>query len=189
MKFFSYIFIGLLFTLSSFGIAFATFATGSQMQCTTEDFVQGNDIYNDLVCDAKDSISRGDYSQAHQQLLEASRIQLFEEPNFRLYPLLALVDFRLGNKKNAIRNLKKAELSLMVYAELAQCTSYDEDRGLKGLDIDRFEPTLRKEIADEMCWFAFSTYSRATLKAIEWEYLHLQEIRKVERIIFERVDP
>ena len=74
----------------------------------------GNKIYNDLVCQAVKDFEQENYRASIRRLEEAGRLILFEFPNFKILPLLALSYHRAGEKKKALKTLEQARVSLLI---------------------------------------------------------------------------
>lgn len=145
-------------------------AAAQETQCDAPELVAGNAHYNELVCHAVDLVRRQDYANAVEVLEGAMRMTLYDSPNFRLYPLLALAYWRGGDSVRAKENLEKARLSVLVLTGVYRC----EESRSGGLLLGSYGKTVGDrravEVSRRMCGAAYEDLYRFTpVLELEWE--------------------
>ena len=71
--------------------------------------------YNHLVCKGVEEISSGDYGRAVDTLEAASAIDFHEDPNYMLYPRLALAHFLNGDEVVSKHLLEQSRLVMLMH--------------------------------------------------------------------------
>lgn len=89
--------------------------------CSVPELLVYQEEYNKRVCQSISAINQKHYKEAIVQLEKTIKIDLFEMPNFYLFPRLALAYSYIGNKEKALENLEKAELTLQIYSRIMMC--------------------------------------------------------------------
>src|SRR5690349_25156434 len=114
------IFIGILLLFCFQPLAFAAEEKVKPPPCRAPELL--DDVaYNDLVCTGIAMMARHDYKRAIVTLEKARSMDLFEWPNFMLFPRLALAYHEVGDRAKAVEMLAKAELTLKIYTKLLFC--------------------------------------------------------------------
>jgi hypothetical protein len=135
----------------------------------------------------KKNIEQKEYGNALDFINKASKIILFEVPNFKFYSLRALVKFKLQNIDEAHSDLKKAKLSIMISSGLAKC--YNEIEGLKGINgnLKEFDVSIIEEVSKNMCGGIYEPYYVASdFEHIKYNYELIKEYEQIQNIILEQ---
>lgn len=155
--------------------------------CDAMELIDISKSYNKLVCEGIDSMSQGNYDVAISSFEQAMKQSIYEVPNFKLYPRLALAYSLNGNKDKAKENLEKAELSLLVFSRIYKCVEGD-----KGYFIAKeswgqeykVDSPYREEIANRMCGAAYENmYERESLEDILIESKLVKNYLEIKRKI------
>jgi hypothetical protein len=114
--------------------------------------------YNELVCDGLAMLVRDQPRQAARKFEAALAMKLFEKPNYRLLPYLALAN-ALTNEFDAAReNIAKAELSLEVATGVARCIEIAGSEDLVYVSGAPMVSPYRSVVATTMCGAAYDGY-------------------------------
>lgn len=136
-------------------------------ECSLPEVVEGEVVYNRLVCEGVSHLESGDYIKAIKILERASNERLFERPNFALYSRLAIVHFNVGNLDRAEELLNKAELSLSVLTGLLECKEIENGFELVSLSGSKVTSPHAMDVAKTMCGAAYEyLYRNRTLETI-----------------------
>jgi len=163
----------------------ATTLDAAPNACESYDFVGGAaDDYSKTICAARKLMKEGKNSQAAELLVRASRLMLFEEPNFRALPDLALTQYLSGQLVEAKRTIILAEYTLGVLVGMYSCVEDERDGHYSiwsSAEID-FVPAIAELAAERMCGAAYDGYYEyADLESfvVDAELVkHYLEIRK-----------
>ena len=143
----------------------------------------GNMVYNDVVCQAIKDFEQENYGASIRRLEEAGRLNLFEFPNFKILPLLALSYHRAGEKKKALKTLEQARVSLLIANGEIECVETDT-----GFFLDRhgqeFEHPSKDEIMNRMCGAIFDyLYQMESLEVALWRADLVKRYLEIRRAI------
>ena len=105
-------------------------AVAQAQTCRAPERVQGAAEYNRMVCDAVSRFEAKDYASAADLLERASKLELYEYPNYRVLPRLALTYAHLGKSEQARILLAQVRLSLEVLYRLSRCIETSNGFGL-----------------------------------------------------------
>jgi hypothetical protein len=133
--------------------------------------------YDTLVCAGATMMARHDYRRAIVTLEKARHIDIFEFPNFMLFPRLALAYHEVGDRAKALEMLAIAELTLKIFTKLLACVeppmppgaSVDDIRpwfvaDTGGGRIQKIDSPYHDAVANIMCGAAYeSIYDQKTL--------------------------
>lgn len=147
---------GFLFRLLfcfSFLIALPSFSASSVLPpiCDATELVERNDNYNHLVCDGIELYKAKHYRDASVAFEAALREPLFEYPNYKVLPILALAYSRAGDMSKAISTLRKAELSLSILIGSLRCVETKTGFDLIGEPSELLQYKERSEVIKNMC--------------------------------------
>ncbi len=150
---------------------------------TFEVVLPGNKIYNNLVCQAVKDFKQENYGASTSRLEEAARLNLFEFPNFKILPLLALSYHRAGEKKKALKTLEHARVSLLIANGEIECVETGT-----GFFLDRhgqkFEHPSEDEIMNRMCGAIFDyLYEMQSLETALWRDELVRRYLEIRRAI------
>lgn len=84
--------------------------------------------YDVLACEGLELMEKKAYAEAAKRFERALAIGLFEQPNYKLLPLLALAHHRAGDKAKALAALESAELALNVLTGIGKCVDEGDDK-------------------------------------------------------------
>ncbi len=90
-------------------------------QCTEPEVVQGDDKYNDLVCEGAAASRSGDHEKALRLFLTASEQTTLEFPNILLFGRIARTYAQLGQFREADLYLQYDNLSLLWLIGVVRC--------------------------------------------------------------------
>jgi hypothetical protein len=172
---------GLLFLLQS---RYSFAETTSSPTCKAFEVVlPGNQAYNKLVCQAADHFEHGNYRASSGRLEEAARLQLFEFPNFKILPLLALSYHRSGEKKKALETLEQARVSLLIANGEIECVE-----AATGFFLYRrgqeFKHPSEDEIMNRMCGAIYDyLYQMQSLDTALWRAELVSKFLEIRRAI------
>ena len=143
----------------------------------------GNMIYNDLVCQAIRDFEQENYRASIRRLEEAGRLILFEFPNFKILPMLALSYHRAGEREKAIETLEQARITLLIANGEIECvetnTGYFLDHHGQG-----FEHPSEDEIMNRMCGAIFDyLYQMESLEVALWRAELVRRYLEIRRAI------
>jgi hypothetical protein len=124
--------------------------------CVAPEVVAGAAEYNRLACQGIDLMAQGRNREAIEILQQALAIKLFEQPNHRLLPRLALATFRAG--LDAQEALEEAELATELLVGVLRCQETDD--GFRIVSPSTRQPTSRllPMVAHRMCGAAYDYY-------------------------------
>lgn len=143
------------------------FAQQKTDKCNAIELVEGGKDYNSLVCQGHEAMSVGNYRSAIDLLEKAAAIHLFETPNYKLYPTLALAYFKTGNEEKAKEYLEKARLALSIVVGIMHCEDTDSSFYIAEYETQVVDSKYNKDIAQTMCGEAYEeAYAGRTLKGI-----------------------
>lgn len=160
----------------------------SAPDCDAVELVQGNDAYNELVCRGIRSMATGQHPNAVRDFERALAVDLFEYPNFALFPRLAMAYWRAGRAPEATAALEKARLSLHVLVGIYRCRERQPDSKWVLVTVagDAVSHEFADEITARMCGAAYSDmYTFDESRPLESfakngklvsHYLHIREI-------------
>ncbi len=158
-------FVGFGYILPAYGAQAAPII--KNLDCEVIELVEGNLDYNRLVCEGVRHMQQGHPVDAGLTFEKAMRMPLFEFPNFKLYPRLALSYFRAGNRDKAKETLKKSELALSVLIGSAYCK--ETEKGFRLVKQEGIAPEshYESEIARRMCGAAYEyVYSQRSFEIV-----------------------
>lgn len=146
----------------------SVYGQGVSAKCTAPELV-GQQPYDELVCSGLELMARREYRRAIEVFEEAMSIDLYDFPNFMLYPRLALTHHLLGEKKSANFGLKKGELALLVYTRVLSC----EETQAGFMIVNRawgasrpVDSPHRDEVAKRMCGAAYDYIYHPTIEQV-----------------------
>ncbi|GMW07705.1 MAG: hypothetical protein AMXMBFR8_25010 [Nevskiales bacterium] len=147
-------------------LAFSKGVAGDSNFCASLEVVGNNAEYDRLVCEGEELMGQGRFADAAQRLEAALRIPLFEQPNFKPLPRLALAYFRSGRAKQAEMTIDEAQLALSVLADVARCVEGDAGFFIVYANGSPVTSLRRNETARRMCGAAYDGYYvRTTLQS------------------------
>ena len=133
-----------------------------------ENVYPGNDAYNELVCRGWYAFHDGQYQEAMFAFRRADEIDLFEFPNFKLLPILALTAARLGENHLANHFLREAELTLFIANGELLCVAENAGFALyrRGQRLPEPQPT---QVIVRMCGDIYDAlYSLQSIDEARW---------------------
>ena len=109
--------------------------------------------YNHLVCKGVEEISSGDYGRAVDTLEAASAIDFHEDPNYMLYPRLALAHFLNGDEVVSKHLLEQSRLVMLMHVGLRRCRYDSEKQSYIIVDNNsrQEESDTHDAVRDRMC--------------------------------------
>lgn len=149
--------------------SFAAFGgTSAGYRCVAPELIQSApEEYNRLVCEGIRKLQVGKFVDAVSDFEKATSIPLFEQPNFELYPRLALASARAGDARLAQEYLVKAELSLKVFTGMLSCREGEDGWHLIARELKPISEKYADAIAMRMCGAAYDyIYVRDNLERV-----------------------
>ena len=134
--------------------------------CDVAEVVAGAVEYNELARSGVALMKDGAYREAAKHFERALKIPLFEQPNFKLLPRLALAQFRAGDREKADATLERAELALSVLAGVVYCVEGEAGFELVYSTGHPVTSSQEANVAGRMCGAAYDGYYvRPTLES------------------------
>ena len=156
----------------------------TQPVCDVPELKHGKSYYNELVCSGVEFAESGKYADAVKSFEKAIAIRFHESTNFELFPKLAWARFKNGNFSAAKEDLKRAELSLSVFAGLIHCQETDEGFYLKNNAGIKLTGEISSEVSRIMCGAAYDyIYRRDSLDRVLLEAELVKRYMDVEKKI------
>lgn len=122
--------------------------------------------YASLICSSLELAEEGDFAEAAKYLESALDVHLYEYPNYRALPRLALYYARSGNTIAGDLMLEEARLALSIVLGLISCVSNDEGFHLESGGV-RLESASGPAAVERMCGEAYeSFYAQTDLQSI-----------------------
>lgn len=157
----------MLFVVALTAYPSCVFAQQKTDKCNAIELVEGSKDYNSLVCQGHEAMYVGDYGLAINLLGKAAAIHLFEVPNYKLYPALALAYFKAGNEEKAKEYLEKSRLTLSVVVGIMHCEGTDSSFYIAEYATQLVASKYNKDVARTMCGEVYEeAYVGRTLKGI-----------------------
>lgn len=156
--------------------------------CEASDLKSITKQYEQLACDGAKWEAAGNYKAAADTYERALQVQLFEFPNFVLFPRLALVYHKLGADEAAARNLEQARLSVSVFTGVIACETREGTLQLvELLGGNVVTSPVASDVAYRMCADEYENYYKyrtmeSIVKDAELINAYLSAKEKIENI-------
>ena len=182
MKFWVKLIVGIVFILL-YNFGWAEVETNCSAPELMEGF-EGYNHYNELVCEGIKYTKEEKFSDAVKAYEQALSVFFLDIPNFELFSKLAWVRFKMGDITRARKELKKAEISLLVYTGMLECPGSGDVSHLKYRYGALFDGEIYKEVAVVMCGEAYDYYyTRESLESVLYEYPLVKQYFDIKRKI------
>jgi hypothetical protein len=153
--------------LIAFALLVVAARSATAQSCTVPELVEGDSVYNALVCDGIAKLNADDVAAAATRLRQASQVRIHAYPNFRVLPRLALAYHALGDNESALNVLDEAILSFDVFYGFARCRMEDDGYQLELPWRGEASSAIRARVVSRMCGEAFdAVYSQASTRGL-----------------------
>lgn len=113
-----------------------------------QDHPKSHKEYVNLLCEGRRALNSSEYNRAIEVYDKASKITLFEFPNFQVYPKLACAHCKNGDSNRGLKLLEDFDAMLKIYAGEVRCVDKD----------GTMNPNVPKGVKNVMCGEIYYSY-------------------------------